>query len=323
MKMKLTIIIALTVCLGLVITVNAASMNVDGRLNERIWLSCDSKYIVSPNDISNCGVKYATVTYLFDTSNNLLYIGFKVECNPVTGEILQPGLAVSIDGSDFMTLTTDGVSTYDTYNYSFSGMVHIFNEHSYTAEVALGMKLGIKYGAALALRFMDMDGIPSNVYYDTVPDPPAAQAESTTAVTTQRETTAAPTATEKTTVKVTNAPTEKTTKLKEPKTKAVTTKRVTEKKDETRKIIVQAEVVTVYITVPIYSESYAASEKQEAAQTVTNQKNSDESYQSISFMRKTVTACVIGLIVMSLSFCVAVNVAHDRRMKSKDDKNEQ
>ncbi len=186
---KRNCIIILSVMLILACAVNstAASIDIDGYVNERNWMSVTPQILVSASGISNCDVDFATAQVLFDEDNNVAYIGIEARFNTkvdedATDEYSQPvlpqyGVALSVNYGPFIKLINGYTDEYDLDLFSYTADFSLVSGLRMGAEIALGVKMGMDTLESLRVQVIDGNGEPSNAYEL---DLPPLQSELTT-----------------------------------------------------------------------------------------------------------------------------------------------
>ncbi len=315
--MKFRGIIILILVLSLLVTClsfEVSALKIDGALNDKEWKTAEKVEIISSSDTPNCGIEYGMVYIFCNESESRIYLGFKAKLSDEIDENSLYGAAVSADSGDFIYVTADGISDYNTGKYGVEGEVCSYADSVFSVEIALGIKYGLSTVDTLRIRFVDVTGSPSNVYTVSIPHGDLSHSEpstlpinnnsggadGTTERTTKVKTTKPKTTKPKTTkVKTTKA---KTTKVKT--TKAKTTKAKTTKTDSTlnSKYTIAAEQTAVATTADPYGEETTVLTVRE-----------------VKLQKGFTYASVCVLILLALGICLAVNYARDKE-KSKDSK---
>lgn len=322
---KKLIVFILSVIFAVICSLHVFSVSVvvDGNVNERAWIDTSTYVLVSATDVSNNAVEFATAAVLSE-DNYLLYLGFKVNVGGSINETTPHGVRISINNGDFIEISRQGVSAYDTSLYNITAAVQEYSSTSYRVEMSLGIKYGLDNVDSIRVQFIDGNGDNSNTYPIPLPQQQTeetttyAQSETTTKkltdnttriTTTKKETTAKRTTTERTTKGRTTA--EKTTKEK-------TTKETTTKKQTTKRTAesITVKTVTVYITVPVAAESSAQTTLDETVTTAAEeetQSGSMKPYKELTYFG------IAGLLILTFGICVMVNMTNDRN-KTKNEK---
>ncbi len=256
---------------------SARAIEVDGLLKEKLWAELEPFTVIRPKDQPNCAVDEAKIYVSFDLQNAVTYIGCRIlhqkpTAPPAEGgndeTSVLAGVAVEVENTGLLTFSTQQADQLDNGDYLVQGAAASLSETGTTAEIVIGQKGGFKDPLSLTLRFLDADGVSSNVYALSIPSPvppttplvvtthgeiaaavPKTERPTTsrtqketqpaTQRTTQEKTTVEKTTKEKTTKEKTTK--EKTTKLKTtkpPRTTKPKTTKVKTKKVKTTKMIV-------------------------------------------------------------------------------------
>ncbi len=284
----------LVICLPL----NASAVNTDGVLDENEWKNIRPTVLVSGTDVANCGVENGIVYIFCDESKDRIYIGFKVKLSQDINEESSYGIAFSADSDGFVNITPNGISSYDTDKFSVEAKVCAYSDTAFSAEVAVGVKYGLDTADSIRVRFIDADGIPSNVYALKVPFDTSTDSDS---FQTQKAADSDKGSSESRTDRITAAKTTvpKTTKPKSSKPKA------TKEYDEFN-----------------YTASAIAGfdgdvHTSDLINAVSHEETTVLTVRQMKFQKGFTYAAVTALIILALGICVAVNLARDKKTDNK------
>ncbi len=307
-------------------------------MSENDWRNIEPEVIVTLSGESNCDVYFATVSVLAEESSNRLLFGFKVKVPGFVEDSANYGVAVRINNDEFVYITPDTVSEYNSDKYYFEGVVCATSQTDFTAEIAAGIKYGLFTVDNIEVRVFDSDGEPSNVYTLNVGEiiTQAETAIQTTQLdaaeqivpaqnpTTQKQTTAKKTTTKKvtttkkpTTQKTTT--TKKTTAAEEEQDLQPTTKKTKTTKYKT--------VRTTQITTTDYI-TYDSTGIVETNQTTSfpywyettrripeGEETTVLTVNQLKIQKGFSYAAVAALILLALGICVVINLKHDKDNK--------
>lgn len=244
--MKRIIIFALAVIVALVPCFTASAVTLDGRNNGTEWDGATTYRLFSGE--SNSSVDFGAVKAKFVPEEYAVYLCFMFSDPMLEQGNAVTGISFTVEGSPPYVLTMSN-SPYaaDVDKYDVSGAMFIDNNNGATSELRVGIKSGVPKELSCSVRFIDYEGVPSNIYYFTLvneyytettklviaptadnPDPAynpdliTTQAEKTTKTTTERTTK------EKTTKATTTKKPKDTTTQKAKTTKAPKTEKSTQ-----------------------------------------------------------------------------------------------
>ena len=296
--MKIKICLFFVLLFTLLITClpfNVSAVNTDGILDENEWENIQPTVLVSGADVANCGVKNGIVYIFCDESEDRIYIGFKVKLSQNIKEDSSYGVAVSADSGGFANITPNGISSYDTDKFSVEAKVCTYSDTAFSAEVALGVKYGLETADSIRVRFIDADGIPSNVYTLKVPYDTSAKSDS---FPTQKAGDGDKGTTGKSHNKVTAA---KTTVPKTTKPKSSNPKAYDEFSD----------------TASAVAGSYGDVQTSDRINSVSSEETTVLTVKQMKFNKGFTYAAVAALIILALGICVAVNLSRDKENGKK------
>ncbi len=294
--MKFNIIVAFVLCVNLFMTClpfEAAAINTDGFLNETEWKNAQPIVLVTKSDAANCDVENGIVYIFCDEPTDRIYIGFKVKLTDYVDESNYYGASVSVGSVDFIKITQNGISSYDTDKFSVEAKISAYSQTAFSVEAVIGVKYGLSAVDTVKVRFIDAEGVPSNVYtvklpYNTVTESETAQSQQPITDSGLSDENFDNTTKVKTTAPKTTKP--KTTKRK--------TSETYDKDNLTKAPTVNKEV-----------SSQANQLPQEETTVLT--------VRQVKMQKGFTYAAVTALILLALGICVAVNLAHDKDKKKK------
>ncbi|MBQ8027683.1 MAG: hypothetical protein IJ261_06160, partial [Clostridia bacterium] len=184
---------------------------------------------------------------------------------------------------------------YNVEEFSLESAVSAYSSAAYSAEVELGVKRGVDSIDTIAVRFIDADGSPSNIYDVDLYDG-ALYEEDFSAYSTH---------------------TSCTNSVKPDNKVATTAKRVKNTKKPTEKVTEQSEYVNVD-SISEYFEYNTANTNLSVNDT--GEETTVLTQKQLNLQKAFSYAAVAALILLSLGICVAVNVAHDKRESERKSK---
>ncbi len=325
MKLKIaSIFVTCIVLCNCLFLFNASALRLDGVMDEPAWRDAQSFVLSVKTAQSNCGVKYGVVSVLEDAKSSRLNFGFKVTLDESVAESTYYGVAVKINSSDFIYVTANGAEPYDTDKFAVYHSCSVYPEDTFTLELDVAVKYGLHTVQSIAVRFIDANGISSNVYEldYSVSAQTETTAESTTKVTTTKEKTTKEKTTQSATTKA-----EKTTQPKpvknETSTTKVKTKPSTTKVKTTKPKTTVKKTTTVHLTAVMEqpAETVLLTESSTAFSAVgltdTASSKSEQTQSMMKLKRKFSYTAVAVLITFALGICVAVNSSREKQ-KEKD-----
>lgn len=225
----------------LIYTVNAFAVTCDGYDEGYEWDGAST--VLLADGETNCNVTQGIIRFQISSDENAVYFALMLHDKDLNADNSETGFILYIDGSNYITVKTDGIEEhYDTDKYVFSGAMSVNEFNGAFAEVRVGIKEGIPQTIKGAVRFIDYQGIPSDYFRFEIgnPDyiePTTAEVEPTTKAY-QPEETEKKSTTRSTTKKATTTK-RKTTTKKNKTTKKTTTKKTTSRKTTTKKTTVR------------------------------------------------------------------------------------
>ncbi len=289
--MKIKIIVAFVLFVNMFMTCllfEAAAINTDGFLNETEWKNAQPIVLVTKSDAANCDVENGIVYIFCDEPTDRIYIGFKVKLTDYVDESNYYGVSVSVGSVDFIKITQNGISSYDTDQFSVEAKISAYSQTAFGVEAVIGVKYGLSAVDSVKVRFIDAEGVPSNVYTVKLPYNTVTESET---VQSQQPITDSGLSGENfdNTTKV------KTTKPKTTKRKASETY---DKDNHTKAPAVNKEVS---------GQANQLSQEETTVLTV----------RQVKMQKGFTYAAVTALILLALGICVVVNLVHDKDKKKK------
>lgn len=316
MVAKVLVLLLAAVCS---LSFKASAVNFDGVLKESDWYSNDVCVVVSSDDKSNCDVTYATLVSFADFDNDILYLGFKANIGSKSAEISSCGVAVSVNGGVFTYVTEQGITDFDVDLYSVSGGVAHYSINAFSAEVAIGFKYGLQTLEKLAIRYVDENGAPSNIYYIDVPEyiTKYFEAQNTTepANTTAKEPVTTATEPSTTAVPKTETPQTQATTDEPLTAKATVTERQASsqappkptKAAKTAKTKAARTAVTQIISYVYLTEKAAEVVDETEDEMESEADETSINFKQVKLYRGIGYATIGTMIILALGLCVAVN----------------
>lgn len=263
---------------------NANALKIDGVLDESNWKTAEKYSLVTSSAVSNCDVKLGVVSVFNEGKTSRINFGFKVKLSENIGESRLYGVAISINSSEFIYITADSVSSYNTDLFGVEYAIDVTGADSFNAEVAIGMKYGLDSLDDIRVRFVDVSGSPSTVFeLEYTPSLSSADEEPTTL----------PIYINDTQPKETTKRIEKTTKQKITKTKSTKAKSTKLRSDKTD--------YTVTVSTAWYE--YTTDENFTTQLNMKQMKFYDGAFKSL----------VIVILILMLGVCVSINVIRQNK----------
>lgn len=312
----------------LVVPVNGLNIRIDGAATEKVWLDCRTQVLVSNRDESNNDVDFAIASVLCDEGDNRVYLSFKVNVNgtvlPPEQSTAQPvqymyGVRINVDNSGFVGAYHNSVEPYDDNLYYIEAAVSQLDRSAFSAEICLGVKLGLDTLKSIYVQFVDGNGVPSNIYEVDLPALPSEETttssfqpafDETEKETTSKNNTTRITTTRRTTTERTTKPAKTTVeKTTVEKTTAVKTTKEKTTKLKTTKPKTTAKVVTVYVTVP--QELETTVKEATVSEAASEQIQQEKTYKELKY------AAAAGLLILIFGLCVIINMLNDKNGSKK------
>lgn len=266
-----------------------SALKIDGVMDEADWKNAEKFNIIVSSSSANCKVKLGVVFVLEERKNNRINFGFKVKLSENIGESKSYGVAISINNSDFIYISADSLSDYNTDLFGVEYAFEVTGEDSFNVEVGLGMKYGIDSFENVRVRFIDASGAPSTVFDVDYKLSSSAVDEETATVPTSVDNAELQSPTNKAEKTTTN----KTTKVKT--TKAKTTK------EKSTKLKSDIPDYTVTVSTAWYQNT--------TDENATTQLNMTQ----MRFYDNTFKTLVIIILLLMLGICVSVNVIRQNK----------
>lgn len=155
------------IALAALVTVQALAVTVviDARLDPCEWYQYKTEAVITQKDNSNCGIEFGSFRFLLDEENNAVYFAAEGISEDIDRENKKSGVAVSLNGGDFVSLTGEGTSGYDKALYGFEHAVRVDTHNGFTCEAKMAVKNGLPGQMTLGIRYIDGSGVESNVHY--------------------------------------------------------------------------------------------------------------------------------------------------------------
>ena len=291
MKFRRIVSVALILILFVVcFSFESFAVKIDGSFLDKEWKSAAQTVLVSTSDTANCDISYGMIYVYCDESASRIYIGFKAKATAKIDENSRFGAGFTADSGEFIYVTTDGVSAYNTDKYDVEAVAYAYSDSVYCVEVALGIKYGMSTVSSLRVRFVDPSGSPSNIYTVSVPDAGGSDSGSVTSPVNNNS-------------GGSDVKAERTTKVKT--TKAKTTKAKTTKSDKAESDVQlnNADSATVaQTTFDPYGEETTVITVRE-----------------FKLQKGFTYAAVCALILLALGICLVINYSRDKE-KSENSK---
>ncbi len=262
----------------------ANALKIDGVLDESNWKTAEKYSLVTSQAAANCQVKLGIVSVFEERDLNRINFGFKVKLSENIDESSLYGVAISINSSNFIYITADSVSSYNTDLFGVEYAFDVTGEDSFNVEVALGMKYGIDSFDDISIRFVDASGAPSTVFDLDYSVASSAVGEETATIPTHVNNIES----KETTNRIEKTTKQKTTKIKSTKPKS--TKLKSDKTDYTSTA----------------STAWYQNTTDENATTQLNMKQ-------MKFYDNTFKTLVVIILLLMLGVCISVNVLRQNK----------
>ncbi len=172
MKRIFSVFLSLLLFFALASDCFCASITIDGIPRNAEWIEVPLKMIINEGDESNCGVKSAFIKYIIDNDENAVYLYFNVTCAEITDDNQKCGISLRINDSAPITSTVQDIpDSPDTDLYSIESCTAVWNEKDFACEMRVGFKFGVAPETNLKIRFIDANGVKSNEYSYSLPNP--------------------------------------------------------------------------------------------------------------------------------------------------------
>ncbi len=145
----------------------AFGINIDGNDCGTEWDGATAYKLFSGE--SNSSVNFGTVKVKFAPEEYAVYLCFTFldPCLEKGNDLA--GISLSVENSPSYVLTmANSPSAADVDNYEVSGAMYIDENNGGTCEVRVGIKHGVPKELSCSVRFLDYEGVPSNVYNFTL-----------------------------------------------------------------------------------------------------------------------------------------------------------
>ena len=161
--MKRIIVFALSAILIFVSCYTAFGVNIDGNNQGTEWDGATAYKLFSGE--SNSSVNFGAFKVKFAPEEYAVYLCFTfLDPELEQGNTLS-GISLSVEDSPSYVLTmANSPYNADIDKYEVSGAMYIDENNGGTCEVRIGMKYGIPKETLCSVRFIDFQGVPSNIY---------------------------------------------------------------------------------------------------------------------------------------------------------------
>ena len=161
MKRMSAILLAFIFAAGL--SLAAFSADIDGEDKGVEWDGATVYKII--NGESNCGVTHGFLKVKFDNPNRAVFLCFMFIDPALEQGNTAAGISMTVEGSEpFVMTMSSSPQSYDIAKYSFDGAMSIDENNGATCEIRLGVKEGLPREIHGSVRYIDANGVPSNVY---------------------------------------------------------------------------------------------------------------------------------------------------------------
>lgn len=165
--MKRIIVFALSAILIFVSCFTAFGVNVDGNNQGTEWDGATAYKLFSGE--SNSSVNFGAVKVKLMPEEYAVYLCFTFLDPNLEQDNTLAGISLSVENSPSYVLTmTNSPYNTDIDKYEVSGAMYIDENNGGTCEVRIGMKYGIPKETSCSVRFIDYQGVPSNIYTFTL-----------------------------------------------------------------------------------------------------------------------------------------------------------
>lgn len=287
--MKIKTIFTFVLCVSLAmmfLSFESSALKINGFLTENEWKNTQPTVLITDSDAANCGIEKGILSIFCDESTEKIYLGYKVSLtDAVDDKNISYGASFSLDSGNFIKITRNGISSYDSDKYSVEAQITAYSDTVFCVEAVVGVKYGLDSVDTVRVRFIDADGAPSNVYTVEIPTDSAEEAETAQPI-------------------ISNSASDnevKTTKIKD------TVSATKNPKTTKSKTAVTSDGIYINDAVTTNLDTKLSMQEETTVMTVKQFK-----------MQKGFTyAAVAGLILLSLGICVAVNLARDKEKSKK------
>ena len=159
---KFISILLLSTCLYLS-AITVFSADIDGYDKGEEWAGAETLLLL--NGESNCNVNFGLIKWIVDSDTNCIYFCVMFKEPDLAADNTNVGASLKIENSDFYTVrATSSDNIIDEDRYSFEGSLSVDSNNGVTCEIRLGLKYGIPDIINGSVRFIDSEGVPSNIY---------------------------------------------------------------------------------------------------------------------------------------------------------------
>ncbi len=161
--MKRVVGFAISAVLIFVSCFTAFGVNIDGNNQGTEWDSATAYKLFSGE--SNSSVNFGAVKVKFAPEEYAIYLCFTfLDPNLEQGNTLA-GVSLSVENSPSYVLNmANSPLNEDIDKYEVSGAMYIDGNNGGTCEIRVGMKYGVPKKTLCSVRFIDYQGVPSNIY---------------------------------------------------------------------------------------------------------------------------------------------------------------
>ncbi|MEE1139301.1 MAG: hypothetical protein U0M02_12550 [Acutalibacteraceae bacterium] len=139
------------------------SADIDGYDKGEEWAGAETLLLL--NGESNCNVNFGLIKWIIDSDTNGIYFCVMFKEPDLAADNTNVGASLKIENSDFYTVrATSSGNIIDEDRYSFEGSLSVDSNNGVTCEIRLGLKYGIPDIINGSVRFIDSEGVPSNIY---------------------------------------------------------------------------------------------------------------------------------------------------------------
>lgn len=165
MKRVIIFTVAAIVLFALSFTVHGVT--VDGNNQGVEWDGATAYKLFSGE--SNSSVNFGAVKVKFAPEEYAVYFCVMFKDPMLEQGNTSAGISLSIEGSpDYVLTMSNSPCAADVDKYDVSGAMYIDENNGATCEVRVGIKSGVPKELSCSLRFIDFEGVPSNIYYFTL-----------------------------------------------------------------------------------------------------------------------------------------------------------
>ena len=147
--------------------ISAYSLDIDGYDRGVEWADAETTLLL--NGESNCKVNFGLLKWCIEPKTNSIYFCVMFKEPELPKDNANVGAAIKIDNSEFYTVNiSSSPNQVNEDRYSFEGAVSVDDNNGVTCEIRIGLKYGLPDIINGSVRFIDSDGVPSNIYSFTI-----------------------------------------------------------------------------------------------------------------------------------------------------------